>query len=450
MGSGSRSDHIWGPVGFTRHEIGWNAGGRIGSSPRGKARVNIESPEVLAPARELAVTRLAVTDFRGYRAARLCLDRRPVVLTGPNGAGKTNLLEAVSYLAPGRGLRRARLGEVTRRSPGEPVAPAGRDWAVTARLITPKGDVAIGTGLDPAAPAGAPAKRVVRIDGRTASSQTELAGYLAVIWLTPAMDRLFIEGAGNRRRFLDRLVFAYHPDHAARLSAYERAMRERTRILKATRWDRAWLSALEDTMAGSGVAVAAARRDVVARLAAAAQHVAAPDRASPVGDSPRPFPSAAPFVSGTLEEGLAEGPALALEDRYRAQLAQARPADAAAGMATQGPHRSDLAVTHVEKGCPAGQCSTGEQKALLITLVLAHAQVLAEERGAPPLLLLDEVAAHLDAMRRSALYQAILGLGAQAWLTGTDPALFCELGGAVQHHRVVDATVSDAPFDPSF
>ena len=410
----------------------------------------MESPEVLTPVRTLAVTRLAVSEFRGYRSADLSLDQRPVILTGPNGAGKTNLLEALSYLGPGRGLRQAKLGDVTRRAPGEAVAPAGRGWAVTARLDTPLGDVAVGTGLDPAAPAASAgaARRVVRIDGRTAASQTALADHLAVVWLIPAMDRLFVEGASNRRRFLDRLVFAFHPDHAARLSAYERAMRERARLLKEPRWDATWLGALEEAMAANGVAVAAARREVVARLASAARQVS-PARARPVwgGTTGLGFPGASPSVSGTLEDGLDGAPALALEDRFRARLAEARAADAAAGMATQGPHRSDLAVTHVEKGCPAGQCSTGEQKALLITLVLAHARLLAEERGAPPLLLLDEVAAHLDAPRRSALFEAILAVGAQAWLTGTDPGLFRELGGAVQHHVVVDATLSDAPFD---
>lgn len=409
----------------------------------------MDSPEVLAPARQLAVTRLAVSDFRGYAAAQLQLDARPVVLTGPNGAGKTNLLEAVSYLGPGRGLRQAKLGEVTRRAAGESEPPPGRGWAVTARLATPLGPVAVGTGLDPAAPAGT-ARRVVRIDGRTAASQAALADYLAVVWLIPAMDRLFLEGANNRRRFLDRLVFAFHAEHAGQLSAYERAMRERNRLLREPRWDTAWLAALEENMAANGVAVAAARREVVTRLAAAARQVS-PARAAPpwgAGAGTAAFPGAAPTVSGTLEDGLADSPALALEDRFRARLAGVRPVDAAAGMATEGPHRSDLAVTHVEKGCPAGQCSTGEQKALLITLVLAHARLLAAEQGAPPLLLLDEVAAHLDARRRSALFEAILAVGAQTWLTGTDPALFRQLGSAVQHHVVVDATLSEAPLDP--
>ncbi|NBC33457.1 MAG: DNA replication/repair protein RecF [Alphaproteobacteria bacterium] len=409
----------------------------------------MDSPEVLAPARPLAVTRLVVRDFRSYRAGDISLDARPVVLTGPNGAGKTNLLEAVSYLGPGRGLRQAKLGEVTRRALGESAPPPDRGWSVSARLSTPLGAVAIGTGLDPAAPSGT-ARRVVRIDGRTAASQAELADYLAVVWLIPAMDRLFLEGAGNRRRFLDRLVFAFHADHAARLSAYERAMRERNRLLKEPRWDTAWLAALEEAMAANGVAVAAARREVAARLAASARQVSPARGRAPwgTGDGGGAFPGAAPTVSGALEDGLADSPALALEDRYRARLAGIRPVDAAAGMATEGPHRSDLAVVHVEKGCPAGQCSTGEQKALLITLVLAHARLLAAEQGAPPLLLLDEVAAHLDARRRSALFEAILAVGAQAWLTGTDPALFRELGSAVQHHVVVDATLSDAPLDP--
>lgn len=379
-----------------------------------------------AAGRRLAVTRLTVTEFRCYAAARLEADERPVVLTGPNGAGKTNLLEAVSFLAPGRGLRRVPLAEVTRRAAG----PAAR-WAVAARLTAPAGDCAIGTGLDPEAPPGS-ARRLVRIDGRTAASQAALGQAVAMAWLTPQMDRLFLEGPGDRRRFLDRLVFGFHPDHAGHLAAYEQAMRERARLLKEDRRDESWLAALEDAMAANGVAVAAARRDVAARLRAAVAAGGAEDG---------PFPQADLAVSGTVEDRLAESPALAVEEAMRRRLAELRRVDAVLGGASEGPHRSDLVVRHRAKDMPAGQCSTGEQKALLIGLVLANARLLAAERGTPPLLLLDEVAAHLDAGRRAALFEALLALGAQAWLTGTDAGLFAPLGDRALHVSIEDARI---------
>jgi DNA replication and repair protein RecF len=380
-----------------------------------------------APTR-LAVTRLAVTEFRCYARAEIACDARPVVLTGPNGAGKTNLLEAVSFLAPGRGLRRATLGEVTRRDAG-----ATARWAVNARLTTPAGEVRIGTGIDPDAPPGS-LRRAVRIDGE-AAGQAALGDHVVVVWLTPQMDRLFLEGASGRRRFLDRLVYGFHPDHAARLSAYEQAMRERSRLLKEGRGDPAWLGALEEQMATNGVAVAAARRELADRLRAAAARATLADG---------PFPPADLAVEGGLEAMLGERPALACEDTFRARLAELRRLDASIGGASEGPHRSDLTVRHAAKDMPADQCSTGEQKALLIGLVLANARLLAADRGAPPLLLLDEVAAHLDERRRGALYAEIRALGAQAWLTGTDAALFAPLGDGASHWRVEDATIRAA------
>jgi len=389
-------------------------------------QAGLAAPLERAAAHRPAVTRLTVTDFRCYAAARLEGDGRPVVLTGPNGAGKTNLLEAVSFLAPGRGLRRARLDEVTRRP------PESRFWAVAARVATPRGEVAIGTGLDPAAPGAG--RRTVRIDGRPAAGQAELGGHVAVLWLTPQMDRLFIEGAANRRRFLDRLVYGFHPDHAGRLSAYEQAMRERARLLKDDRPDQAWLTALEEAMATNGVAVAAARREVVARLAAAARI-----RAAGADEVDEAFPRAEVAVAGSIEAWLDEMPALAAEDTLRARLHDSRRIDALVGGAAEGPHRSDLLVRHAGKDMPADQCSTGEQKALLVGLVLANARLLAGERGAPPLLLLDEIAAHLDARRRTALFEEVLALGAQAWLTGTDAGLFAPFGGRVQHYGIEDA-----------
>lgn len=374
----------------------------------------------------LALTRLDVREFRCYAQARLELDRRPVVLTGPNGAGKTNLLEAVSFLAPGRGLRRATLAEVRRHA-----APPEAVWAVSGRLESPGlagGAVQIGTGQD----AEGSGRRIVRIDGTAVSSQTALGDYLALVWLTPQMDRLFLEGASNRRRFLDRLVYGFHPDHAGRLAAYEHALRERSRLLKEGRRDDRWLAALEETLATTGVAVAAARREVVGWLDGVAGDAA---------DSA--FPQARMRMAGGVEEALADRPALAVEDWLRARLAENRRADAAAGGATLGPHRSDLAVRHAGKAMPAEHCSTGEQKALLIGIVLANARLLTASRGLPPVLLLDEVAAHLDSLRREALYEALLALGGQAWLTGTDAALFAAFGDRARHLRVEEATVRD-------
>jgi DNA replication and repair protein RecF len=374
--------------------------------------------------RPVGVTRLAVTDFRNYRIARIDLDPGPVVLTGPNGAGKTNLLEAVSFLSPGRGLRHARLGDVERRA--EPSVATG-GWAIAATIATRRGPTRIGTGRDPAGSE----RRVVRIDGETARGQTALGELVGVTWLTPQMDRLFIEGPAARRRFLDRLVLGLDPAHAARVAAYEHAVRERSRLLRDGSGDAVWLDALDETIAAQGVAVAAARRDSVERL----------DHACAAAEGP--FPRAHLTLAGTVETWLDDLPALAAEDRFKAALRDARVADAAAGGASIGPHRSDLAVTHAETGIPAEMLSTGEQKALLISIVLAHARLQRETRGEPPLLLLDEVAAHLDAGRREALFAELLGLESQVWLTGTDIALFAPLRHAAQCLAVSGGTLSE-------
>ncbi|EWY37272.1 recombinase RecF [Skermanella stibiiresistens SB22] len=392
----------------------------------------MENSPVKVAAPKLAVTRLTLTQFRCYDGARLNTDARPVVLTGPNGAGKTNLLEAVSFLSPGRGLRRARLAEVERIG-----SPAGAGWAVAARVETPLGPVDIGTGRDMTTD-GTSERRLVRIDGHPVRGQVALAEHVALTWLTPQMDRLFVEGTSGRRRFLDRLVFGFDPAHAGRLSRYEHALRERSRLLRDGRGDDAWLSALEDEMATSGVAVAAARRDMVSRLQQACEQATGP------------FPRADLAVSGTVEDWLADQPALAAEDALRRRLADGRRFDGGSGSAgeggggTIGPHRSDLEVRHRGKDMPAEVCSTGEQKALLIAIVLANARLMAAERGQPPLLLLDEVAAHLDAERRAALFGEILAIGAQAWLTGTDVGMFAGLGDAANFFRVEDAHVLPA------
>jgi DNA replication and repair protein RecF len=369
----------------------------------------------------LAVRRLALSDFRCYPALRLEVDPRPVVLTGANGAGKTNLLEALSFLTPGRGLRRATISEVARTAAG-PGAP----WAVAAVVDGPAGRVEIGTGRERDAE-----RRTVRVDGAPAKPG-DLAALVSALWLVPAMDRIFTEGAGGRRRFLDRLVFGLDAGHAARAGGYEHAMRERTRLLRAGGADPAWLAALEDGMARHGVAMAAARLEAVARL----------DQACRQGLGP--FPAARLAVAGEVEGWLAEQAPPEAEDRLRSALRLARARDEAAGAATVGPHRSDLAVRHAGKDMPAGQCSTGEQKAVLVAIVLAQARVQAARRGMAPLLLLDEVVAHLDVLRRTALFDELCALGAQSWMTGTDEQLFAGFGDRAQFFRVAEASVVPA------
>jgi len=377
-----------------------------------------------------AVTRLALTDFRGYAALRLSLEPRPVVLTGANGAGKTNLLEAVSLLAPGRGLRRARLSDIDRRvPPARPTALAPGAWAVAATLAGPNGATAIGTGRDRASASGE--RRLVQIDGAAARSQTALARQLCVIWLTPQMDRLFTEAAASRRRFLDRLVYGFDPGHVHRVTAYEKAMRERMRLLtERAPADPRWLQALEARMAEHGVAVAAARRHTVAAL----------DEAGAASGSA--FPSARLALTGELESSLDTMPALAAEEAFARSLAAARAAHAAQGVTMLGPHRGDLAAWHGKTHISAAQCSTGEQKALLIGIVLAFARLMARRRGEIPILLLDEVAAHLDRVRREALFAEIAASRGQAWLTGTDRSLFDGMSGTAQFLTVTDGVIS--------
>ena len=384
----------------------------------------------------VGVTRLMLTDFRNYREARLTLGPAPVVLTGPNGAGKTNLLEAVSLLAPGRGLRGARLTDINRRrAGGGDAAAVARGWAVAAEVATGHGVMRIGTGRD----GDDSDRRVVRIDGEPARSQAALGERLGVVWLTPAMDRLFLDGPGGRRRFFDRLVLTLDPAHAARVGAYEHALRERSHLLRAgfsanRPADPAWLAALEAVMAAKGVAVAAARRDIVHRL----------DHACAAADGP--FPRARLALVGALEDWLDEMPALAAEAKLADALAAARRNDAAAGGAGFGPHRCDLAVSLAPSGTAAEFASTGEQKALLISILLAHARLQRALRGEPPLLLLDEIAAHLDASRRAALFEALAQLASQAWLTGTDAALFAPLRCHAQFLSVRDGTAAATSF----
>jgi DNA replication and repair protein RecF len=358
---------------------------------------------------------ITLTDFRSYERVVLPLDGRPIYLHGTNGAGKTNLLEAVSLLAPGRGLRGAAIAELGRRLPGE---PRGRAWAVAVALDAGDGTVQLGTGVEAA---GAP-RRAVRLEGEPVAPG-RLADLLRLVWLTPQQDRLFIDGPTDRRRFFDRLVFADRPDHASRATAYERAMRERMRLLLEGPADPAWLSALEAQLAEAGAAMAVARAATLGALQAEI------DRRGE-----RPFPQAGLALSGEWERMAGGGMSTEeLQGRLARALAAARERDGAAGRALTGPHRGDLMVTHRQKDRPASECSTGEQKALILNLILAQAARLSCAESAPnPILLLDEVAAHLDPVRRAALFDEIEALGLQAFLTGTDEALFFDLKGRAQ------------------
>lgn len=345
------------------------------------------------------VAHLALSHFRSHRSARLAFDGRPVAIHGPNGAGKTNLIEAVSLLSPGRGLRRAAAEEIIRR-------PEAIGWKVTAEIA----GGTLGHEITLAAEPGAP--RSTRIDDKLAP-QTALANLLRIVWLVPAQDRLWIEGADGRRRFLDRIALSFFPDHAEAVLTYEKAMRERNRLLKDGVQDGRWYDALEQQMASAGAQVTAHRRAAIARILAAQEGAA----------------TAFPAARLTLETDMADDPAAFAESRGR---------DMAAGRTLVGPHRADLAAIYADKEMPAAQCSTGEQKALLISLVLANARALRAETGAAPLVLLDEVAAHLDAGRRAALFDEICALDAQAWMTGTGPELFVELGARAQYVAVAD------------
>lgn len=367
--------------------------------------------------RSLAVTHLALTDFRCYHTARLDLDPGPVLLTGPNGAGKTNLLEAVSFLTPGKGLRGAQARDIDRRD-----GPGG--WAVAAKVLSTHGPVRLGTARSPESE-----RRDARINGAPARGQTELGEYLSAVWLTPQMDRLFLDGASARRRFLDRMVFGVDPAHAGRVSAYDKAMRERARLLRDGPADPAWLSALERQMAERGIAVAAARLSMATALDGAC--------ATPTGA----FPAARLALEGMLENWLGECPALEAEDRLTKALASSRGRDREAGNTAFGPHRADLRVFMRDSAMEAALCSTGEQKALLIAVTLAHARLQAKRTGCAPVLLLDEVVAHLDSGRREALFESLEEVGAQAWLTGTDVALFRGILGRAQHVEVASATL---------
>lgn len=351
------------------------------------------------------VSSLALSHFRSHRRARMALDGRPVALFGPNGAGKTNLMEAVSLLSPGRGLRRAAAEEIIRR-------PEAIGWKVAAEVAGP----GVGHEIDLTAEPGQP--RATKIDGKNAP-QVALAKLLRIVWLVPSQDRLWSEGAEGRRRFLDRITLSFLPAHAEAVLSYEKAMRERNRLLRDDVRDPAWYRALETQMAEAGARIVAGREEALQRISAAQEGAATAFPAADLG----------------IE---AEVSCESVED-FTLAFADSRPRDLAAGRTLLGPHRADMSAIYRDKAVPAKQCSTGEQKALLISLILANARALKADTGTAPLVLLDEVAAHLDAGRRAALFDEICALEAQAWMTGTGPELFTELGERAQHFEVTEA-----------
>ena len=378
----------------------------------------------------LAITRLTLTDFRNYAGLRLSSDAELVALTGANGAGKTNILEAISLLAPGRGLRGAAFEELSRQG-----GPAS--WAIAAEVETADGPVSLGTGWSGQSEAGDGGGRLVVIDGEVQKGSGALGLYMRLLWLTPAQDRLFAGPASDRRRFLDRLVAAFDPEHAARVLVFEKVMRERNLLLAETRPDTAWLGSLEAQMAEAAVAISAAR---LVGLEALQTHIGE-------GRSESSFPWAEIALEGEIEALVAHKPAVQVEDEYRSILRDSRGLDRAAGRTLRGPHRSDLGVVHGPKRMAAAQCSTGEQKALLIGLVLAQARAVKGMAGVAPILLLDEVAAHLDRARRKSLIEALRALGSQSWMTGTDAELFEAIGGEGALFHVEDGQAREVMED---
>ena len=363
----------------------------------------------------MSVQRLTLNNFRNYHTASLEAGAKTIVLVGPNGAGKTNLIEAISFLAPGRGLRRATLDEVA-------FSEGDGSWAVAAEIEGALGLATLGTGIERPLEDGSAIQRKCQIDREPVGSAAAFADHVRVVWLIPAMDALFTGAPSERRRFLDRLVLAVDAEHASRVAALERSLRSRNRLLEETRPDAHWLDAVEHETAELAVAVAGLRVETVRRLDA----VLAKRKGSA-------FPAAEVTLDGWMEQLIAHHPAAEIEERYRAVLHDNRARDAAAGRTLDGPHLTDLKVIYAEKDIAGADASTGEQKALLIELVLAHARLIAEMTGFSPILLLDEVVAHLDPARRRALHGELAQLGGQIWMTGADPALFAEIdaGAAV-------------------
>ncbi|TYC51884.1 DNA replication/repair protein RecF [Rhodobacterales bacterium] len=366
--------------------------------------------------RTATLTRLSMTHFRNYASLTLPLSAAMVAFVGPNGAGKTNILEAISFLTAGRGLRRAALADIARKD-------GDGSWSVAATILMDELETKIGTGLA----AGTTGRRV-RIDGEDVRGSESLLEYMRVLWLVPSMDGLFTGPGSDRRRFLDRLTLAIDPAHGRRVGDFETALRQRNRLLDQGGSD-AYLSALEQQVAELGTAVSLARGETVNLLS---RMIAAQ------ADQNLPFPHATVALEGAFEAETVGLGASDREDLYRRMLQEGRARDRAAGRTLNGPHLSDLKVWHAAKSMPAAQSSTGEQKALLIGLILAHAELTAKVSGMTPVLLLDEVAAHLDPNRRAALFSKLETLGGQVFMTGTDAALFDALPRSAEVFEIKD------------
>jgi DNA replication and repair protein RecF len=403
-----------------RHGSGWCKHGCT------TLKVNPQLSTATAP--RLWVETLRLVNFRNYANLALKFGPEPVVLVGPNGAGKTNLMEAVSLLAAGQGLRRANFPELAR-------AGGNGDWAIAARMQTSDGPIDIGTGLQTMGTPAARAGRIVKVNGQAKGGSGILADLVEMLWVTPAMDGLFTGSGSERRRFLDRLILCFDPSYRTRLGQFERAMTQRNRLLTDNVRAANQFEGLERILAEMGVAIAAARAEAVSHLQTT---IRARRKRLPAS----PFPWAMIDITGELEEQLAVRPAVDVEDSYARTLADNRERDRGAGRTLDGPHRSDLIVAHGPKAMPAKLCSTGEQKALLVGLVLAHAELVKQRRnGTAPILLLDEIAAHFDPMRRAALYDDIVALGSQAWMTGTDHEAFAALGRRAAVYRVENSQI---------
>lgn len=391
--------------------------------------IEARSVESLRAETIVSLSTLSLNHFRNYATARIEVGPQPVVLAGHNGAGKTNILEAISLLMPGRGLRRAKIGELDNR-----LLDDGMPWAVAVTVQGKQGEVKIGTGRDADSPEDSD-RRAVRIDGRPLRGQAELAEHVAMAWLTPQMEQLFHEGTSAGRKFLDRLVFSFDGAHATRVNAYEQSMRERNKILAMGRADPYWLDSLEKQMAEAAASIASTRLHTAEQIDYA------------IASSTLSFPKASLAVKGFVEDLLQSGASsLAAEEAFKQALKDNRRQDEAAGRTLIGTHRSELAVTHVAKRMRAESCSTGEQKAMMLSIILAQARAGAANCGVVPILLLDEVVAHLDATRRLELFEEICQIGAQTWMTGTDASLFAGLESKAQFFKVDEGRLFPASF----
>ena len=379
------------------------------------------------------IRKLTVSNFRNYSTALLEPSKQMVVLLGNNGAGKTNLLEAISMLSPGRGLRRAQLTQLNRAKTDvinkDNTIEAQRQWAVSVRVESNGFQTTIGTGCAPVPADGKSAKRLVKINGDIVKSQTSLNDYLSVSWLTPQMDRLFVEGGSQRRRFLDRLVFAFDALHSKRVNRYNHALRERKKLLQSWTQDTSWLNAIENSLAELGVAIALTRQDLIRRL-------------SPIiGKNMGLFPSAFIYMEGEVENWLEGNSALEVEQRFREELKKSRAKGFSESNQIPGPHRSEFKCLHSSNKMEASLCSTGEQKALLVSIMLSHAILRKKECGSAPILLLDEISAHLDERRRSSLFELLQDLDSQIWMTGTESGAFSDILKIAEAYNISEGKI---------